>query len=142
MDHIRVGLQEDDFDLGAEIKLIKKISRKTGGIVVFLGVSRDSSGGKEVLHLEFEAYREMAEKELMSMAREAVERFSLLGLTILHRLGRLPPEENIVLIIASAEHREEAFSGSRWCIDELKKRIPIWKKESFADGEVWVQESP
>ena len=142
MENIRTGLVEGDFDVAAEMTAIKRFSRKTGGVVLFLGVARDLSQGKEVVKLDFEAYGEMAGGEMSAMAAEAAEKFGLLALTILHRTGTIPPGENIVLIIAAAAHREEAFTAARWCIDELKKRIPIWKKEFYSDGEVWVQESP
>jgi molybdopterin synthase catalytic subunit len=142
MEHVRTGLQEEDFDIGREIERAKKFSRRTGGVTLFLGVARDFSQDRDVVKLEFDAYREMAGRELEEMAGEAAERFGLLALTILHRWGTIHPGENIVLIIAAAGHREESFTAARWCIDELKKRVPIWKKEFFTDGEIWVQESP
>ena len=142
MEHVRTGLQGEDFDIGREIERVKQFSGRTGGVVLFLGVARDFSQDRDVIKLEFDAYREMAGRELEEMAGEVAERFGLLGLTILHRWGTIHPGENIVLIIAAAEHRAESFAAARWCIDELKKRVPIWKKEFFADGEVWVQENP
>lgn len=139
---VRIELQRDDFDTGAEIDRIKSLSGNTGGLALFIGVARGDSGGRGVINLEFEAYDEMARLGLTDMASEAMEKFGLLGLTIIHRLGVIPVGGNIVLIIAAAAHRKEAFNASRWCIDELKKRIPIWKKEVFKDGQEWVRETP
>ncbi len=138
----RTGLLTRDFDLAAEVARVKSVSRGIGCLVTFLGTARRESGGRRVVRLEFEAYRELAEKELAAMAREAGGKFGLLGLTILHRLGPLAPGENIVLIIAAGGHRDETYRASRWCIDELKKRVPVWKKEVYAGGHVWVQETP
>ncbi len=139
---IRVALQREDFDLNAETARVKALSPGIGGLVIFLGTARDESGGKRVVHLDFESFPELAAAELRALAAEARQRFSLLGITIVHRLGVIPPGENIVLIVAGAAHRVEAFAAAGWCIDELKKRVPIWKKEVFADGQAWVQETP
>jgi molybdopterin synthase catalytic subunit len=138
----RVALQQADFDVAAEVAWVKSASRGIGAVVVFLGTSRDETDGKGVLRLEFEAYPEMAERELAALAGEATERFGLISLAIVHRTGVVPAGGNIVLIAAAAGHRPAAFDAARWCIDELKRRIPIWKKEHFTDGSRWVKETP
>ncbi len=137
-----VRLQKEDFDIGQEIEKIKKFSRKTGAIVSFLGVAREFSKGKEIENLEFEIYQGMAETKLQELRQMTMEQFNILELKIIHRYGKIDINENIVLIIASAEHRSEAFSACRFCIDELKKIVPIWKKEMTTEGEVWVEEHP
>jgi molybdopterin synthase catalytic subunit len=138
----RTGLLTGDFDLAAEVARVKSVSKGIGCLVTFLGTARGESAGRKVARLEFEAYRGLAERELAALALEAGGKFGLLGLTILHRLGPLAPGENIVLIVAAGSHRDETYKASRWCIDELKKRVPIWKKEVYAGGHVWVQETP
>ncbi len=142
MEAIRVALREDDFDVAAEVARVKEASRGIGAVVLFLGTARDVTDGKGVARLEFEAYPGMAERELAGLAAEAADRFGLIALSIIHRTGVIPAGGNIVLIAAAAGHRPAAFDAARWCIDELKRRIPIWKKEHYADGSRWVRETP
>ncbi len=142
MEAIRVALCEDDFDVAAEVARVKEASSGIGAVVLFLGTARDVTDGKGVTRLEFEAYPGMAERELAGLAREATDRFGLIALSIVHRTGVIPAGGNIVLIAAAAGHRPAAFDAARWCIDELKRRIPIWKKEHYADGSHWVRETP
>ena len=138
----KVRVQKEDFDLSRELAEIRKSSLTIGGIVFFLGVARDFSQGKAVDKLEFEFYPGMAERSLEELRQEAIQRFGLIDMRIIHRHGELLPGENIVLIVAASQHREGAFQSSSWCIAELKKRTPIWKKEYTADGDVWVEEAP
>lgn len=135
-----VRVQREDFSVGEEIERMRRRSTRTGAIVTFLGVVREFSRGKPVRKLQYEHYPGMAEKKLLELRDEALEKFPILDLRILHRTGELGVNENIVLILASAEHRGDAFQACRWCIDELKRRVPIWKKEVGEDGEVWVEE--
>jgi molybdopterin synthase catalytic subunit len=139
---VRGEIVGEPFDLGRETALVRSAARNAGGLVAFLGCAREFSRGKRVIGLSFEAYREMAGPELTALAAEARERFRLTAAAVLHRVGEIAPGEDIVLIIVAAEHREEAFAGCRFLIDELKRRIPIWKKEIYDDGEVWIQETP
>ena len=135
-------IQTEDFDLSRALEEIKGTSRTIGGVVAFVGVVRDFSQGEEVDRLHFECYPEMAEEQLGELRREAVERFGLTDLSLVHRSGELLPGDNIVLIVAASEHREASFKAAAWCIAELKKRVPIWKKEHTRSGEVWVDGGP
>ncbi len=113
-----------------------------GGIVVFVGTVRNQTKGKTVKHLEFESYEKMALKEMQKIADEATERWSLYKMVIHHRLGLVPIEEEAVVIACSSAHRKEAFEACQYAIDTLKETVPIWKKEVFEDGEVWVSAHP
>lgn len=137
-----VRIQTDPFSIEAEIDRIKGSSRSIGGIVTFLGTTRDLSRGTAVAKLEFEHYPGMAERKLAEIRRKALGDFDLIDVSILHRVGTMPVGENIVLIVVAAEHREAAFAACRFCIDELKRITPIWKKETTPDGVVWVEEHP
>ena len=134
-----VVVQEEDFVLDEAVAEVKQASKTIGGIVAFLGVVRDFSQDEEVEKLFFEYYPGMAEKTLGELREEAIRRFGLLELSLRHRHGELLPGDNIVLIVAAGEHRREAFEAAQWCMSELKKRIPIWKKEHLVSGEVWVE---
>jgi molybdopterin synthase catalytic subunit len=115
------------------------VSSASGAVVTFDGRVRDHSRGRRVTHLFYEAYVEMAEAELEKLRSQAMERWDLSGLAIVHRLGRLEVGETSVFIAATAAHRAEAFDACRSIIDTLKKTVPIWKKEYYVDGEVWVE---
>lgn len=114
----------------------------TGGTCIFVGTVRDQTKDKSVIALEFEAYAPMAESEMRKIANAAHDKWSLLRVAIHHRVGRLGIGEIPVLIAVSSAHRAEAFEACRFCIDTLKETVPIWKKEMFADGEVWVAAHP
>jgi molybdopterin converting factor subunit 1 len=137
-----VRIQTQPFSLDAEIERIKGASRSIGGIVTFLGTTRDLSRGTAVTKLEFEHYPGMAEKKLAEIRERALKEFGVIDATIIHRTGTLPVSENIVLIVVAAAHRDEAFRACRFCIDELKRITPIWKKETTRDGVVWVEAHP
>jgi molybdopterin synthase catalytic subunit len=137
-----VRIQTEPFSLDAEVERIKRSSSSIGGIVTFLGTTRDISRGAAVAKLEFEHYPGMAEKKLAGIQDRAIRQFGLIDATIIHRVGTMPVSENIVLIVTAAEHRNEAFQACRFCIDELKRITPIWKKETTPDGVVWVEEHP
>jgi molybdopterin synthase catalytic subunit len=113
-----------------------------GAVVVFDGIVRDNSRGRQTLHLDYEAYEEMALSQLRELAHSAQTRFSVRHVTIVHRLGRLAVGETSVLIVVASAHRAQAFDACRWLIDTLKKTVPIWKKETFADGAVWAAGEP
>lgn len=140
--HGRVCIQTEPFSLQEEIERIKQTSSAVGAIVTFLGTTRDVSRGKQVARLEFEHYPGMAEKKLGEIRARAMREHGLIEVTIIHRVGVLPVGEDIVLIAVAAEHRDEAFKACRFCIDELKRITPIWKKETTPEGEVWVEEHP
>jgi molybdopterin synthase catalytic subunit len=110
-----------------------------GGIVVFLGVVRNETGGRAVKFLEYEAHASMAEAKMREIGDQLRARWpSVKAVTMLHRVGRLEIGEASVLIAISAAHRAEAFDACRCAIDTLKRTVPVWKKEHFEDGEVWV----
>ena len=109
-----------------------------GGIDIFIGTTRNHSEGKQVLSLEYETYQPMALKLMHRIAEEATARWGLCKISIVHRVGRLEIGEASVVIAVSSAHRKEAFEACRYAIDTLKKDVPIWKKEYFADGEIWV----
>ncbi len=109
-----------------------------GGIVTFLGTTRDETDGRRVLYLEYEAYQGMAEKMLARVAQEVRERWGITDLAIAHRLGRLEIGEVSLVVAAASPHRAEAFAACQYVVDRIKQNVPIWKKEVFEDGEVWV----
>lgn len=113
-----------------------------GGLVTFAGAVRDHARGKSVEKLEYEAYPGMAEREMDVIAAEAAERFGGARVAIAHRTGLLAVGELAVVIAVAAPHRAEAFEACRYAIDELKKRVPIWKKEYATDGASWVDDRP
>jgi molybdopterin synthase catalytic subunit len=112
-----------------------------GAVVVFDGIVRNHSKGRATLHLEYEAYRPMALAQMRAIAAEMRRRFAIDRVALVHRLGRLEIGESSVLIAVSAPHRAAAFDACRFAIETLKRTVPIWKKEYFADGEVWVEGS-
>lgn len=137
-----VRIQQEPFSLEQEIALLKQTSSSIGGIVTFLGTTRDISQNRQVAQLEFEHYPGMAEKKLAEIRERAIQEFGVIDATIIHRTGIIPVGDDIVLIAVVSQHRDEAFKACRFCIDELKRITPIWKKETTPDGEVWVEEHP
>jgi molybdopterin synthase catalytic subunit/molybdopterin converting factor small subunit len=113
-----------------------------GAVVVFDGIVRNNSRGRQTLFLDYEAYEEMAMKQMRELAGDAVNKFGVRHVSIIHRLGRLQVGETSVLIIVASAHRAQAYEASRWLIDTLKKTVPIWKKETFVDGAVWADGEP
>lgn len=137
-----IRIQHEPFSLDREVERLKEASASIGGIVTFLGTTRDISRDKQVAKLEFEHYPGMAEKKLAEIRERAIREYGVIDVVIIHRIGTLPVGENIVLIAVASGHRDEAFKACRFCIDELKRITPIWKKETTPDGEVWVEEHP
>lgn len=113
-----------------------------GGIAVFVGTVRNQTRGKRVLRLDFEAYEPMAISEMRKIAENARSRFSIDRISMHHRVGRLEIGEIPVVIAVGAPHRGAAFEACQYAIDTLKETVPIWKKEHFEDGEVWVAAHP
>lgn len=111
-----------------------------GGVVTFIGTVRDQARGRSIDHLEYEAYPEMAEREMQRIIDEAAARFPGARVAIAHRTGHLSVGEIAVVVAAAAPHRAEAFSACRFAIDTLKERVPIWKKEIASDGAYWVDD--
>lgn len=133
-----IRVQRNDFDTAAETRLLTADRRDIGAIVSFVGLCRDEAGTLSALELEH--YPGMAEAEMKRIAQLAIDRFSLLGLTAIHRFGRIEAGEQIVLVIAAAPHRQAAFDGANFVMDFLKTSAPFWKKEHGRDGSsgAWV----
>jgi molybdopterin synthase catalytic subunit len=117
-------------------------SGEDGAVVVFDGIVRNHSRGRRTLHLDYEAYEEMAVEQMRELGKKARERFDVRQVTMIHRLGRLEIGETSVLIVVASAHRSAAFEACRWLIDTVKQTVPIWKKETFADGAVWAPGEP
>ena len=137
-----VRVQRENFSIDRELDRIKSRSKRIGGIATFIGIARDRSKGRDVDSITFEHYEGMAEKKLREIRERGLKDFDILELLIIHRYGEITIGENIVLIIAGAEHRAEAFRACEWAISELKQITPIWKLEHTPEGEVWVEEHP
>lgn len=137
-----VRIQQEPFSIEKEVEALKRSSDSIGAVVMFLGTTRDITREKQVAKLEFEHYPEMAERKLAEIRERAISDFGVIDIRIIHRVGTIPVGENIVLIIVASRHREEAFTACRFCIDELKRITPIWKKETTPEGEIWVEEHP
>ena len=118
------------------------MSPQAGGIDIFIGTVRDATKGKKVIRLEFEAYKNMAKKEMEKIAEQAYSKWPVQKILIHHRTGVLQIGEIPVIIAVAAAHRDAAFDACRYIIDTLKQTVPIWKKEIFEDGEVWVAAHP
>ena len=110
-----------------------------GAVCLFVGVVRNENQGRPVLHLEYEAYEEMALPLLEEIAAETARRYPVSGVRLVHRLGRLGVGEVSVAVAVSSPHRAEAFAACRFAIDNLKAKVPIWKKEFYADGSAWLE---
>ncbi len=127
-----IRVQRDDFDAAAEARVLTAGRRDVGALVSFVGLCRDEAG--TLAALELEHYPGMAEAEMQRICGLAIDRFSLLGLTAIHRFGRIEAGEQIVLVIAAAPHRQAAFDGANFVMDFLKTSAPFWKKEHGRDG--------
>lgn len=113
-----------------------------GAVCVFDGIVRDNSRGRETLHLDYEAYEEMALRQMLALRAQAIAQFGVREVALVHRLGRLYVGETSVLIAVASAHRAAAFEACRWLIDTLKTTVPIWKREQFADGARWADGEP
>ena len=133
---MRIEIVRDVIDAGAVAAALK--AGADGAVCVFDGIVRDNTRGRRTLYLEYEAYEEMALTQMRGLAEEAVEKFGVREVAVVHRLGRLEVGETSVLVVVASAHRGAAFEACRWVIDSLKKTVPIWKKEFFEDGAVWV----
>jgi molybdopterin synthase catalytic subunit len=130
-----VRLTRESIDLAP----LQAASPADGALCLFVGVVRDENAGRKVLHLEYEAYEEMALAQMKALEAETRVRWRVSDVRIVHRLGRLEIGEASVVVAVAAPHRGEAFAACRHAIDTLKKTVPIWKKEFYADGAVWLE---
>jgi molybdopterin synthase catalytic subunit len=134
---MKVRITKEAFDLNEALEHITL--PEAGAYVFFLGKVRNESHGRRVKKLIYEAYEDMAEAEMERIRREALERFPILDMLIWHRHGELEVGEDTILIIASGRHRKEAFEACIWAIDEVKKRVPVWKREVTDEGTFWIE---
>ena len=109
-----------------------------GAVATFIGTTRDNNEGRSILSLDYEAYPGMAEQEMARLGEEVEEKWRITRMAMVHRIGNVPIGEASVIIAVSAPHRDDAFKACRYAIDELKKRVPIWKKEIYRGGEIWI----
>lgn len=137
----RIAVQEEDFDTGAELAALA--GDGAGGVASFIGVVRGEADGRKLAALRLEHYPGMTEAALARLADAAQARWRLAGVTIIHRVGRLLPGQNIVLVATASAHRAEALAATAYLIDRLKTDAPFWKAEEFADGTArWVAARP
>ena len=135
-----VRVQREDFDVGAEVRRLTAGRTDIGAIVTFTGIMRSENDGTSVSGMTLEHYPGMAEAEVARHVEAAEQRWPLLGVTVIHRYGRIEPGEDIVLVVTAAAHRQDAFAAAEFLMDYLKTRAPFWKKETRADGaERWVE---
>jgi molybdopterin synthase catalytic subunit len=139
-ENVLVALTREPIDAEKIVAAAK--SGEDGAVVVFDGVVRNHTRGRRTLHLDYEAYEEMALRQMRELRLKARERFGVRQVTMVHRLGRLEIGETSVLIVVASAHRSAAFEACRWLIDTLKQTVPIWKKETFLDGAVWAPGDP
>lgn len=132
-----IRVTEDELRTDEAVAAVE--SPAAGAVNVFLGVVRDNNLGRRVDHLVYDAYPSMAEKVMRELAEEAKSRFDLLDCAVLHRTGRLEIGETSLLIAVSSGHRAASFEGGHWLVNEIKKRVPVWKKEVWEDGEEWIE---
>jgi len=132
-----IRVTDQELDTTEAIRAVE--SPEAGAINVFLGVVRNNNLDRAVSHLVYDAYPAMAEKVMREIAEEAKERFGLIDCAVLHRTGRLGIGETSLLITVSCGHRAASFDGGHWLVNEIKKRVPVWKKEVWEDGEEWIE---
>ena len=132
-----VSVQEADFDVGAEIAALTADNDATGAVASFVGLVRNEGNALDAMTLEH--YPGMTEKAIVAIVAEARQRWSLLGVRVIHRIGRLLPGDRIVLVVTSSKHRGDAFAACEFIMDYLKTQAPFWKKEETGQGASWVE---
>jgi molybdopterin synthase catalytic subunit len=136
---VTIRIQEADFDIAQEIAALTKGRIDIGAVVSFSGICRGSENGEPIAALTLEHYPVMAEAEIKRHTDEAMSRWPLTGLTVVHRVGRITPGENIVLVLAASAHRQAAFEAAEFLMDYLKASAPFWKREESAKGTSWIE---
>ncbi|SEC39968.1 molybdenum cofactor biosynthesis protein MoaE [Terriglobus roseus] len=137
---MQIELTHDIIDTKAITDTLK--AGEDGAVTVFDGIVRNNTRGRQTLYLDYSAYDTMALEQMQDLAAEAVEKFGVRDVAIVHRLGKLEVGETSILIAVASAHRGVTFEACRWLIDTLKKQVPIWKKEVFVDGAVWPDGEP
>jgi molybdopterin synthase catalytic subunit len=135
---VTIRIQQADFDTAREIAALSQGRTDVGAVVSFSGICRGSEGDQAIAALTLEHYPGMAEAEIMRHAEDAMARWPLQGLTVIHRHGRIEPGENIVLVVTASQHRQAAFEAAEFLMDYLKTSAPFWKREERPDGTNWV----
>ena len=134
-----IRVQTEDFDVSAEIAALRSGNAKVGAIATFVGTVRDLNEGSGVATMTLEHYPGMTERALEKIVAAAKERFDIFGVTVIHRVGELKPQDQIVLVIVTSAHRGESFKACEFVMDYLKTEAPFWKKEATPQGERWVE---
>ncbi len=132
-----IEVTKEDFSVDEALEGLR--SRGMGALVTFVGVVRESSKGKAVDRIEIQVYEEMARRQLGEIREEAINRFGVEEIAIIHRFGSLEVSENIMMIAVGGGHRSEAFDACRWVLETIKEKVPIWKKEITPEGDFWVE---
>ena len=135
---MKISIQQEDFDVSTELQLLRKDLPGIGGINIFVGTVRDTHQGDEVQSMELEHYPGMTEKALQEIVEQAKKRYAILNFTIIHRVGKLQPTDQIVLVAVASTHRGDAYAACEFMMDYLKTSAPFWKKEHTPDGSRWV----
>src|SRR5580692_5575282 len=136
--NVTIRIQQADFDIAQEISALTKGRTDVGAVVSFSGICRGREGGETIAALTLEHYPGMAEAEIMRHAETAMSRWPLTGVSVIHRVGRITPGENIVLVVTTSQHRQAAFQAAEFLMDYLKASAPFWKREEQAGGTSWV----
>lgn len=136
---VTIRIQSADFDIAAEIAALTKGNTDIGAVVSFSGICRGGEGDQAIAAMTLEHYPGMAEAEIGRHVSEAIARWPLTGVTVIHRFGRVVPGDNIVLVLTASVHREAAFQAAEFLMDYLKTNAPFWKSEERADSKVWVE---
>src|SRR3954451_1759610 len=135
---VTIRIQQADFDIAREIAALTKGRTDIGAVVTFTGICRGAEGAETIAALTLEHYPGMAGAEIARHAETAASRWPLTGLTVIHRVGRIAPGENIVLVVTSSKHRHAAFEAAEFLMDYLKTHAPFWKREESVAGASWV----
>jgi molybdopterin synthase catalytic subunit len=136
-----VRLQREPFDVAAEVGKLTRGRADIGAVVTFTGICRGAEGGEPIAALTLEHYPGMAEEEIERHVAEATERWPLMGVTVIHRYGRIVPGEDIVMVVTASSHREAAFAAAEFLMDYLKTRAPFWKQVEKAGQKAWVEKT-
>jgi molybdopterin synthase catalytic subunit len=137
--NVTIRIQESDFDIAREIAALTIGRSDIGAVVSFTGICRGNEGGAAIAALTLEHYPSMAEAEITRHAETAMSRWELSGIRVVHRVGRITPGENIVLVVTASRHRQAAFEAAEFLMDYLKANAPFWKRVDGADGTSWIE---
>jgi molybdopterin synthase catalytic subunit len=138
-DNVTIRIQQDDFDIAREVAALTKGHSDIGAVVTFSGLCRGSEEGASIAALTLEHYPGMAEEEIVRHADTAMARWPLSGIRVVHRVGRITPGENIVLVVTASKHRQAAFEAAEFMMDYLKANAPFWKRVEAPGGAKWVE---